>query len=200
MLGVMASYLSNRAVKFCPHCGSAISKSSIEGRKREAYQDSQCGFINWENSIPVVAALVELDGEYVVANNRAWPKGIFSLITGFLEKGELPEEAIEREVEEELGLETQGLTWLGNFGFSAKNQVLLAYEVKARGSVRLNHELRECKLLSRNELLSYDYGRLHVTKEIIAAWKNCNNNANNKPISYMPTTPDAEWSRRLLGY
>ncbi len=35
--------------------------------------------------IPVVAAIVELDGMVILARNRLWPEKMFGLVTGFLE-------------------------------------------------------------------------------------------------------------------
>ena len=158
-------------VAFCPRCGERTAQQVVDGAERCVCRNPRCGYIDWHNPVPVVAALVRVDGHYILARNRAWPKGVFSVVSGFLESGERPEDAVRREVEEELGLRTYGVSQIGNFGFPAKNQVLLAYEVEADGIVRLNHELLEWQALSQAALFNYDFGRLSVTQEIIAAWK-----------------------------
>ena len=43
-----------------------------------------CGFVLWDNPVPVVAALVELEGRIVLARNVAWPENAFGLVTGWL--------------------------------------------------------------------------------------------------------------------
>jgi NADH pyrophosphatase NudC (nudix superfamily) len=128
--------------------------------------------VHWDNPVPVVAALVSRGGRYIVARNRAWPDGIFSLVSGYLERGESPELAVKREVEEELGLKAEAAKLLiGNYAFPEKNQVILAYEVIASGSVRLNHELAEWRELSEKALCEYNFSPLHLTEQIIHDWK-----------------------------
>jgi NADH pyrophosphatase NudC (nudix superfamily) len=46
------------------------------------------------NPVPVVAALIEYQGKIVLARNAQWPEGMFSLVTGYLEKHETPEDAV----------------------------------------------------------------------------------------------------------
>ena len=52
--------------------------------------------------VPVLAALVELEGRILLARNAAWPGRRFALITGFMEAGETPRDGIMREVKEEM--------------------------------------------------------------------------------------------------
>jgi NADH pyrophosphatase NudC (nudix superfamily) len=61
----------------------------------------------------VVAAIIECvdrDGAVLLARNHAWPERMFALVTGFLEKGESPEEAVAREVKEEVNLDAVRLS------------------------------------------------------------------------------------------
>jgi NADH pyrophosphatase NudC (nudix superfamily) len=61
-----------------------------EGGRAPRCPDDTCGYAHWNNPLPVVAAIVELDGKILLARNAAWPEGMFALITGFLENGETP--------------------------------------------------------------------------------------------------------------
>ena len=70
--------------------------------------------MHWDNPVPVVAALIEYQGKIVLARNSQWPEGVLSLITGYLERNETPEEAVVREVKEELGLDGRVQELLGN--------------------------------------------------------------------------------------
>lgn len=90
-------------MKYCPQCASKINDKSVDGESRLACS-KECGYIFWNNPIPVSAGLVEINGKYLLARNKTWPEGFFSLITGFIETGESPGGAIKRETEEELGL------------------------------------------------------------------------------------------------
>ena len=128
----------------------------------------------WNNPVPVVAALIEYDGNYIIARNVQWPRRIYSLISGYLEAGETPQQAVVREVGEELGLSAKIIRWLGNYAFFEKNQLILCYEVQAWGALKTNHELADVKLLRRDEFAAYDFSPLTITQQILTDWKNLN--------------------------
>jgi NAD+ diphosphatase len=148
--------LSLESFQFCPRCGKALAEravTDIEGieSQRRACDDA-CGFIQWRNPVPVVGALVEHEGEIVLARNAAWPAGFFALVTGYLEMNEDPREAVIREVDEEIGLEVTGASLIGNYIFERKNEVVMCYHVHARGSVRLGREIAEIRRVAPAKL------------------------------------------------
>ena len=83
---------------FCPRCGCPLEAKFIESIPRLVCQAPVCGFVHWDNPLPVVAALVEYQGQFILARNAQWPRRIFSLISAFLEQNENPQDAIRREV------------------------------------------------------------------------------------------------------
>jgi NADH pyrophosphatase NudC (nudix superfamily) len=105
-----------------------------------------------------VAALVELEGSIVLARNHAWAEGVFGLVTGFLEAGESPEAAVAREVAEELGLMTSGVSLIGVYPFERKNEIIIAYHVETSGEIVLNEELAEFRLIAPEKLRPWDFG------------------------------------------
>jgi NADH pyrophosphatase NudC (nudix superfamily) len=157
-------------MKYCPYCGSGLKAMHIDGSQRYVCSKEKCGFIYWNNPIPVVAALVMRNNNYILARNVSWPKGIFSVIAGYLEQGESPEEAVIREVSEELGLKAKVKRHIGNYTFEEKNQIILCYEVEASGKVITNDELAETKELSVEELSAYDFSPLYIAKKIQHDW------------------------------
>lgn len=158
-------------MKYCPQCAGELRPKTIEGVTRLACVEIDCQFVFWNNPVPVVAALVRLDDKYILARNAQWPDDLFSVITGYLESGESPEQAALREVEEELGLSGQGVRFIGNYAFYRKNQIILAYEVVASGKIIINSELAAVKLLAPDELVEYDFGPLLVTQRIVQDWQ-----------------------------
>ena len=99
--------------------------------------------MHWDNPTPVVAAVVEHEGEIVLARNKLWTQRFFGLITGFLERNEDPAEAVLREVEEELGLKAHSPAFIGHYTFERMNQLIVAYHVIAEGEIVLGEELSE---------------------------------------------------------
>ena len=108
-----------------------------------------------------------LSGTPVISGTRVPVKNLFD----YLEAGESPEQAVLREVNEELGLTGEIVQLIGNYAFTKKNQIMLAYEVTASGVITKNHELADIKLLSRDELINYDFGPLLITKNLLEDWK-----------------------------
>lgn len=130
---------------FCPQCAQPLVEAEHGGRVRRVCAQLACGFIHWDNPVPVVAAVVEHEGQIILARNVAWPASFYALITGFLERGESPEFGVQREVEEELGLTPLGAHYIGNYEFHRQNQLIIAYHVPATGTVKLNEELADWK-------------------------------------------------------
>jgi NAD+ diphosphatase len=155
-------------LRYCPTCRAELLRRTIDGVERLACT-SPCAFVCWENPTPVVAALVQIEDRFVLARNATWPEGMFSVITGFLEKGELPERAVARETQEELGVVAEEVAFLGHFSLAQFNQLIIAYHIKASGRIAPGDEIREFKLLSASELGAFDFGPLQLTAEIVGA-------------------------------
>lgn len=148
-------------MKYCPQCACELVPTLVDNEQRLACKE-QCGFVFWNNPIPVAAGLIEIDGRYLLARNKAWPDGFFSLISGFIDTGESPQQAIIRETKEELDLEGLSSELIGHYPFPQMNQLVIAYAVKATGEIRLNEELAEFIMLSKEELLNYDFGPIKL--------------------------------------
>ena len=132
---------------FCPLCASPLVRSVVGERERDAC--TACRWVHWDNPTPVVAAVVEYDGRVLLARNRDWPEKMFALVTGFLERGESPADAVVREVKEETDLDADAASLIGVYDFARMNQVIIAYHARAEGEVKLSPELVDYKL--------YDY-------------------------------------------
>lgn len=128
------------AYKFCPNCGKSTTTKVVKGLERAVCSDStNCGFVHWDNPIPVVAAIVECNNEVILVQSIGWPKHFFGLVTGFLEKGEEIEQAVAREVTEEIGLEVEHVNYIGIYPPFKANQIIIAYHVKVKnGEIQLD--------------------------------------------------------------
>lgn len=134
------------AYRFCPQCAQPLQDQEHGGFARLACVTAGCGFVHWDNPTPVVAAVVEHEGQIILARNKLWPVSFYALITGFLERADpSPHDAIQREVKEELGLDAQGAHFIGHYPFARQNQIILAYHVPTTGTVTLGDELADYK-------------------------------------------------------
>ncbi len=150
--------------KFCPICASALTVRVDGQRERAACPSGH--WTHWDNPLPVVAALVEFDGCILLARNAAWPEKMFALITGFMERGETPEQGVVRELKEETNLDADQVSLIGVYEFIRKNELIIAYHVKASGEIRLSEELVEFQLISPEKLRPWPVG----TGYAVADW------------------------------
>lgn len=157
-------------MNYCPTCGAAIATKLIDGSDRLTCS-RECGYIHWNNPTPVVAGLVKLGDEYILARNATWPEGWFSVITGFLEAGEVPHEAIAREAKEELGLTAVSTTFVGHYPFPKMNQIIMGYVVEAIGQPSANEEIAEIRRLGEGEIFALDFGPLKLAQAMVRDWK-----------------------------
>jgi NADH pyrophosphatase NudC (nudix superfamily) len=148
--------MSLETFNFCPRCARPLAERPIAegdgaaGLRRACLEE--CGFVQWGNPVPCVGALVEHEGEIILARNRAWPEGVFALVTGYLEALEDPKSGVAREVKEELGLEVVESHLIGNYIFERKNEVMLCYHAVAKGAVALGPELAEYRRVKPEKL------------------------------------------------
>jgi NADH pyrophosphatase NudC (nudix superfamily) len=151
---------------FCPRCAKPLLDRDRDGTIRRCCPDDACGFVQYENPTPVVAAIVERDGCVILVQNKGWPGAWFGLVTGFLEKGEDPREGIVREIREELGLDANRVTFFGHYAFEAMNQLIIAYHVVVEGEWALGDELAAAKAVPIEKVRPWPMG----TGPALADW------------------------------
>ncbi len=93
--------------RYCPVCGGEL----VGGGDKLYGKCQQCGHVWWRNPKPTVAVVIynkDNPWEVVLTRRKIEPrKGVLDLVGGFVDMGEVFEEAIAREVKEELGLEVK---------------------------------------------------------------------------------------------
>jgi len=145
-------------MKYCPFCANELTTTEREGKTYLACADVKCGFVHWNNPVPVVAAIIELNDKVLLAHNVSWPEKMFGLVSGFLDEKEAPDQAVKREIKEELNLNTQEVKLVGVYPFEQMNQVIIAYHAKCTGTVTLNEELDDYKLIEKSKLKAWNFG------------------------------------------
>lgn len=84
----------------CRACG-ALTKQLPKGLHRKC---TACGAVDWVNPAPAVGIAFVERGRVLLSRRAGPPKqGYWDLVGGFMESGETPDDAIQREVREETG-------------------------------------------------------------------------------------------------
>lgn len=99
-------------LKFCPKCGS--KEFLVSGER--SLKCSECGFQYYINSAAAVAALViDKNGKLMLVTRGVEPDyGKLDLPGGFVDPGETVENALFRELDEELGLKIKSFEYIGS--------------------------------------------------------------------------------------
>ncbi len=111
--------------RFCGICGSA-TRSAQAGHVRRC-TDAACGAEHFPRTDPAVIMLVH-DGERcVLGRQKIWPPGMHSTLAGFVEPGETLEEAVAREVYEEVGLTVSTVTYESSQPWPFPSSIMLGF-------------------------------------------------------------------------
>jgi ADP-ribose pyrophosphatase YjhB (NUDIX family) len=90
-------------VSFCPRCGGPLSVSEQFGRSRPTCP--RCGWIHFQDPKVAAAVLLVDEGRVLLVRRVNEPlRGRWTLPAGFVDAGEDPRQAAERECLEETGL------------------------------------------------------------------------------------------------
>ncbi|MFH2103310.1 MAG: NUDIX hydrolase [Chloroflexota bacterium] len=93
-------------INFCPRCGEALGLAPRFGQERPVCPG--CDWVYFRDPKVAAAALVVRDGSVLLIRRANEPyRGCWTLPAGFLNAGEDPARAAERECQEETGLEVR---------------------------------------------------------------------------------------------
>lgn len=140
--------------KFCPNCGKTDLKS--QGDNAQICQG--CGFIHYFNPAPTVAALIVKDGQLLLGKRAKEPhQGAWDLPGGFIDPGETIEQALLREISEELKVQINLDRYLASFpdvyGKSGINTVNIYFVCSlVSGQPQPGDDVVECRWFPLNNL------------------------------------------------
>lgn len=115
---------------FCGVCGSpAVSEDAGFSRR---CSNPECGVQHFPRTDPAIIVLID-DGEgrVVLSRQRRWAPRIHSLIAGFVEPGESLEDAVAREVMEEVGLELTDIRYHSTQPWPFPTQLMFGFRARA---------------------------------------------------------------------
>ncbi|GAA4894013.1 NAD(+) diphosphatase [Streptomonospora salina] len=130
----------NATHRFCPACGAPAAPAGA-GHLRVCTRE---GTENYPRTDPAVIMLVhrEVDGveECLLGHNPRWPDGRYSVLAGFVEPGESLEQAVVREVAEEVGVTVTGPRYQGSQPWPFPRSLMLGYTARATGRAERTDE------------------------------------------------------------
>jgi NAD+ diphosphatase len=151
--------------RFCGRCG----QPTVNAPSERAKLCPQCGLLSFPRLSPAVIMLVRRGDDLLLARNRAFADGFFSVLAGFVEPGESLEQAVAREVGEEVGLEVTDIRYFGSQPWPFPHQLMIGFVATyASGEIQLQaDELVEAAWFPRSGELPKLPGKLSIARRLI---------------------------------
>ena len=126
-----------RTHQFCGRCGTPTRHHDTD-RAREC---PDCGLLSFPRVSPAVICLVERGRQFLLARNARFPKGRYSILAGFVEPGETLEEAVAREIREEVGIEVGAIRYFGSQPWPFPHSLMVGFTAQHEsGEIRVDRE------------------------------------------------------------
>jgi len=154
----------DRTHQYCGRCGSKTQTKETERAK----VCSKCGLHNFPRLSPAIIVAVERDNEILLARSAHFPKGMFSVLAGFVEPGETIEECVVREVKEEVGVTVGNIRYFGSQPWPFPNSLMLGFTAEYEsGELKLDPaEIAEANWFRADSLPNIP-GRISIAGRLI---------------------------------
>ncbi len=140
--------------RFCGVCGSP-TESREAGHMRRCTNPA-CAAEHHPRTDPAVIMRVEHQGRILLGRQKQWPVGMHSVLAGFVEPGESLEDAVRREVAEEVALRLTEVNYHSSQPWPFPSSIMLGFTAIAQGDQFQvdEHELEMARWFTREELLA----------------------------------------------
>jgi NAD+ diphosphatase len=154
----------NRNHQYCGKCGHPTQDKEDERAKI----CPECGLVNYPRLSPAIIVAVVKENRILLAHSRRYPKGLYSVLAGFVEPGETLEECIQREVREEVGIDVKNIRYFGSQPWLFPDSFMIAFTAEyAGGDIAVDHsEILDAGWFSADNLPSIPT-KISISRKLI---------------------------------
>ncbi len=156
-----------RTHRFCGACASPMQAAPGE----RCFKCSRCGHLAYPRISPAMMVLIRKGDAVLLALHSASPTRRFSPLAGFLEAGETVEEAVHREVFEEVGLQVHNLQYFASQSWPFPHSLMLAFTADyLGGEVRVDGaEIAEARWFGPGDAWPERIPHVSISSQLIDA-------------------------------
>jgi NAD+ diphosphatase len=163
--------------RFCGVCGAATAPAEAGNR----VICTACGTEHFPRTDPAVIMLVTDGDAALLGHARRFPNTtLFSTLAGFVEPGESLEEAVAREVHEEVGIRVSDVHYHSSQPWPFPGSLMLGFwaQAQSRAITVDAHEILEARWFTRAELRAHEAlgfslpGPISIARRLIEDWMN----------------------------
>lgn len=157
----------DRDHQHCGRCGAHTEPVPGERARR----CPACGLMSYPRLTPAIIVLIERGDEILLARGHQFAPGRFGIVAGFVEPGESLEEAVAREIHEEVNLDVRDITYFGSQPWPFPHGIMIGFRAQyAGGDISLEDgELAEAAWYT-SETLPTVPQKLSIARRLIDAW------------------------------
>ena len=113
----------SRCHRYCGQCCHQ-TRDKIEERAKFC---PACGLVNYPRLSPAVIVAVVRGDRLLLASNKRFRPGFYSVLAGFVEPGETLEECVAREIREEVGIRVNNIRYFGSQPWPFPNSLMVGF-------------------------------------------------------------------------
>tara|TARA_B110001454_G_C12682041_1_gene418497 strand:- start:91 stop:927 length:837 start_codon:yes stop_codon:yes gene_type:complete len=151
--------------QFCGRCGNKMNMHETE----RAMSCSCNAGLNYPKISPCVIVLVTKKNDLLLAHNKNFPGKFYSTLAGFIEPGETAEDAIHREIEEEVSIKVKNIKYYGSQSWPFPSQLMLGYHAEYESGEILpdGEEIDEADWFNYLQLPAVPSGKISISGRLI---------------------------------
>ncbi len=159
--------------QYCGKCGSK-TKSSEAGHVRVCRNEA-CKEYYFPSMDPAVIMLISSGQRCLLGRKKEWRKGMYSTLAGFVEPGETIEDAVVREVQEEVGIDIESVEYQHSQPWLFPSSLMLGFTARAKEeTLRIDrNELEDACWFTRDEIRQNPHimpYRVSISHKLIMEW------------------------------
>lgn len=119
----------DRNYQFCVRCGSKTENKHDEHAK----VCTVCGYVSFLRISPAVIVLVSKGSSILLARSPRFKDEMYSVLAGFVEPGETLEDAVKREIREEVGIDVKDISYFGSQPWPFPDSLMIGFTASYAG-------------------------------------------------------------------
>ena len=156
-----------RTHRFCGRCATPTELAPGE----RAMRCPSCGLLSYPRLAPAIITLVTRGEEALLGRGVLFPVPMYSCLAGFVEPGEALEQAVAREVREEVGVTVRDIRYWGSQPWPFPHSLMLGFRAEwDSGEIEIDPtEIVDANWYRRDDLPMIPPG-ISIARRLIDAW------------------------------
>ncbi len=173
-LASFMSYWHSRNL-YCGKCGKK-TRSSDAGHVRIC-QNDECKEHHFPSMDPAVIVLISSGERCLLGRKKEWRKGMYSTLAGFVEPGETAEDAVVREIQEEVSINVERVEYQHSQPWLFPRSLMLGFTALAKEEEIIlgKNELEDAGWFTREDIKSSPQilpHKVSIAHKLIMEWLN----------------------------